>query len=248
MLHCNDHFQPHSFDLFFHFSRSMYSTTTYNSAAGPRAFVPHSAINLSVKSSELAPTPPASLDLSAASAAAAAADNSNYLLAATAAAAAAASYGSSAAAADSATAATSVAATTTAVTATQQQTSSPQILDLTRPVGNIAPVRYWRSKRKALRTNNAGPQITRFFRRCRGPYEHNLVRTTYAYSSNSTPGDFSSPSSSVNAITSKLEQTEPVDFSSNQQLAFARPTFVPPTNPDDGLSRYRSSGEKERLL
>ena len=106
-----------------YFSRSMYSTSSYSNSAAPRAFLPHSAINLSVKSpadgsSSAPPLPPHAdtLDLSLSAGGAGHSFPSPVPVSSTAAAASAAS----------------------SLSTTASQPTPPQILDLTRP---LAPIR-----------------------------------------------------------------------------------------------------------
>ncbi|TRY62007.1 hypothetical protein TCAL_06659 [Tigriopus californicus] len=168
-------------------SRSMY-TGTYDT--GPRAFVPHSAINLSVKSPGPGSSPsvaPTSLDLSVSTD-----TSSQYLL--------------SGASNGYATGSTSLATGDSSMPRNGNEgggnaTPSPQILDLTRPGGSLAPL---------------GNSLTA----CEN-------------SVNNSQSNLSGSSKKT-----KLEQTEPVDFSSNQGLGFDSTT----ESVDESLARYRTNG------
>ena len=138
------------------------ATAMYNPYHSPGAFVPHSAINLSVKSGETSSQHHSSLDLSEA-----AAVSNSYLNPPV--------FGSSA-------------STSSRNNVPNVTNASPQILDLTRPGG-------------ALDTT-AGTS-----------------GTSNAFSP-STVTDGPSSNKGLEKSTSKLEQTEPMDFSSGQSMNF----------------------------
>ena len=170
------------------------AASMYNPYHSPGAFVPHSAINLSVKSGQTSSQHHSSLDLSEAVSASASASVNSYLNPQV--------FGSS--------------STTSASVATvrnQNVTSTtPQILDLTRP-GTLL-----------------GPGTTSTF-----------TPTTLTEGSSTTP--------TKDKSTSKLEQTEPMDFSSGQSMNFAGrgttgfdSTFSRTSSSSTDLSRFRASG------
>ena len=164
------------------------STAMYNPYHSPAAFVPHSAINLSVKSGETSSQHHSSLDLSEAS--------NSYLNPQV--------FGSS-----------------TSTTRNPNVTNaSPQILDLTRPGGTTGSLL-------------------------------DTVSTSNAFSP-STVTDGSTSNKGLEKSTSKLEQTEPMDFSSGQQsMNFTSrggsgsgfdATFSSKASTSADLSRFRASG------
>ena len=177
------------------------STAMYNPYHSPGAFVPHSAINLSVKSGETSSQHHSSLDLSEAS--------NSYLNPQV--------FGSS-----------------TSTTRNQNVTNaSPQILDLTRPGGTTGSL---------LDTVSAAAVGT-------GGTSNTFSPATVTDGTTSSKG--------LEKSTSKLEQTEPMDFSSGQSMSFAasrggsgsgfdatfssRSSAITASTSTD-LSRFRASG------
>ena len=172
------------------------ATAMYNPYHSPGAFVPHSAINLSVKSGgETSSQHHSSLDLSEVSASASVNSYLNPQV-----------FGSS---------------TTSSVATVRNQnvTSTPQILDLTRPPGSLL-----------------GPGTT-----MGTPTTIMDTPTTLTEGITTTTKDKS---------TSKLEQTEPMDFSSGQSMNFTSrgtsgfdpSTFSRASSSSTDLSRFRASG------
>ena len=188
------------------------TSSMYNPYNSPGAFVPHSAINLSVKSGETSNNPHSSLDLtltdtSTAAAAASAVTNPS-------------SYGSLGSLGSQA---YDYKSSLGGSSRTQVGQSPSQILDLTRPGSLLGP------------TTGAS-----------GHYSPSPVSTGVI---GATSTSSQSSSSKLEKQTSKIEQTEPMDFSSSQPLSsfssrgFDASSFSRSSGPAD-LARFRTPASK----